>query len=621
MDKIKYSFLPSILTRQAEAEDAMLAEFESGNFTIENPLVKYNPYIINPLAAVVLFKTEKEVAVTVTVRGKEKHGDIKHTFPKATTHILPVLGLYADYNNTVDIQLYRGYKKTIQIQTEPLGSDVPKLVRMETTPGYLEDQLIIVSPALTQLASGFDYQGDIRWYLNIPTVFDIKRLKNGNISIGSHRLLQMPYYMSGLYEMSMVGKIYKEYAIPGGYHHDQFEMEDGNLLVLTEDLRSETVEDMLVLIDRNTGDILKTWDYKKFLEPGVAPSGSWSAHDWFHNNAVWYDKNTNSLTLSGRHIDAMVNIDYDSGELNWIIGDPTGWPEKYQKYFFKPVGDGEFGWQYEQHACVITPDGDVMCFDNGHWRSKVKKDYILNKDNYSRGVRYKINTDDMTIEQVWQFGKERGQHFFSQYICNVEYYEEGHYMVHSGGIQYYKGEASEQFAALMQDDPDVSTRSITVEVLDDQVMLELEVEGNFYRAEKLRLYHDQANLLMGHGEYLGQMGVTKEFDTDIPMDSCGLLVPERYESEIIEEDDRFTYKAIFEKGQLVMLMLEQGEEKHRYYISTAARQFEALCCGTFITKDARAVTLSVNKAGLSGDYDVRLIVDDEKFETGIKIHC
>lgn len=149
-------------------------------------------------------------------------------------------------------------------------------------------------------------------------------------------------------------------------------------------------------------------------------------------------------------------------------------------------------------------------------------------------------------------------------------------MVHSGGIQYYKGEASEQFAALMQDDPDVSTRSITVEVLDDQVMLELEVEGNFYRAEKLRLYHDQTNLLMGHGEYLGQMGVTKEFDTDIPMESSGLLIPERYESEIIEEDDRFTYKAIFEKGQLVMLMLEQGEEKHRYYISTAARQFEAL---------------------------------------------
>lgn len=325
MNNVKYSFLPSILTRQAESEDAMLAEFHAGTYTIENPLVKYNPYLINPLAAVVLFTTEDEVAVTVTVRGKDRHGDIMHTFPKAKEHILPVLGLYADYDNTVEIELYRGYTKTITIKTDALGDDVPKLVHMKTTPGYMEDQLIIISPALTQLATGFDYNGDIRWYLNIPTVFDIKRLKNGNISIGSHRLLQMPYYMSGIYEMSLVGKIYKEFAIPGGYHHDQWEMEDGNMLVLSEDLRSETVEDMLVLVDRNTGDILKTWDFKNFLTPGCSKSGSWSAHDWFHNNAVWYDKNTNSLTLSGRHIDAMVNIDYDTGKLNWIIGDPETW--------------------------------------------------------------------------------------------------------------------------------------------------------------------------------------------------------------------------------------------------------------------------------------------------------
>ena len=98
---------------------------------------------------------------------------------------------------------------------------------------------------------------------------------------------------------------------------------------------------MCVLLDRNTGELLQTWDQKGFLDPNtVGHSGSWSAHDWFHNNAVWYDKNTNSLTFSERHIDSMVNIDYETGKLNWIIGDPTGWPKEMQKYFFKPVG----GW-------------------------------------------------------------------------------------------------------------------------------------------------------------------------------------------------------------------------------------------------------------------------------------
>jgi arylsulfate sulfotransferase len=297
------------------------------------------------------------------------------------------------------------------------------------------------------------------------------------------------------------------------------------------------------------------------------------------------------------------------------------WPEEYQKYFFKPVGDGEFDWQYEQHANVILPDGDVMCFDNGHFRSKNPANRILNKDNFSRGVRYKINTDKMEIEQVWQYGKERGQEFYSQYICNVEFYKEGHYMVHSGGIQYYGEDASEQFAALMQDDPMVRTRSITVELLDDKKMLELEVEGNFYRAEKLHLYHDQDNLPLGEGVELGEMGRTKEFDTMIEMDSCGEELSHIYEASIEEESDRFTFKATFESGQLVMMTLEQGEEIHSYFISTAKSPFAALCCGTFIEKDARKVKCSVNKAGLSGTYDVRMIVDDKKYETGIKIEC
>ena len=60
MSEVKYTYIEHWIPKQAEAEKAMLAEFEAGNYTLENPLVKYNPYFINPLAAVVLFKTEKE---------------------------------------------------------------------------------------------------------------------------------------------------------------------------------------------------------------------------------------------------------------------------------------------------------------------------------------------------------------------------------------------------------------------------------------------------------------------------------------------------------------------------------------------------------------------------------
>ena len=620
-ERIPYSYCESLVEKQTKAEQAMLDEFAAGSYTLEQPLVKLNPYLINPLSAVVMFRTETETAVTVTVYGKETKGNIIHTFPKTKEHILPILGLYADCENRVELRLYGGRACEITISTEPLDGKEPKLISMKTEPEYTSKELIFVTPSLNALATGFDYRGDIRWHLTVPVVFDLKRLKNGNFLIGTERVLRMPYYMSGLYEMTMVGKIVKEYSIPGGYHHDQWEMEDGNLLVLTEDPSYETVEDVIVLLERNTGEILKTWDLKECLVPGEGPSGGYTDKDWFHNNALWYDKNTHSITLSGRHTDSIINIDYETGKLNWILGDPETWPEEKQQYFFIPQGAGDFDWPYEQHACLVTPNGGIMCFDNGHYRSKIREKFLLNRDSFSRGVLYRIDREAMTIEQLWQYGKERGEEFFSSYIGNVEWYDEGHYLVHSGGIQYYGEHASEKPAALLQDDPNVRAESITVEVLHGKTIMELKIEGNFYRAEKLTLYHEQENLPLGKGVRVGEMGVTPEFDTLIPMETCGELLPYRYEAELIEEEDRFTFKAIFEGGQLVMLMLEQGEEEHGYFISTSKNKFTALCCGTFIEKDPRNITLSVNKKGLSGNYHVRVIVDDKKYDTGICICC
>ena len=616
-----YSFEEHMIKKQARAEEAMLKELRSGAYTIDNPLVSYNLYLINPLSAVISFYTEEETAVTVTVFGKAKEGNITHTFPRAKEHVLPVVGLYSGFVNRVEVREYRGKVHTVEIEVPDVFEGNSPVESMDTTPEYLQDDCIFLSPSGAELAVAVDYAGDIRWCLNIKCVFDMKRLKNGHILMGTDRLVQMPYYMSGMYETSACGKIYHEYRLPGGSHHDAFEMPDGSLLCLTEDLTSGTVEDMCVLIDRETGDILKTWDYKNFLEPGLGKSGSWSEKDWFHNNAVWYDEKSRSLTFSGRHMDSIVNIDFETGKLNWILSDPEGWPQEWvDRYFFKPVGT-DFEWQYEQHACLITPDGDVMCFDNHHWGSKIKENYRAAKNNYSRGVRYRINTKDMTIEQIWQYGKDRGARFFSPYICNVEYYNEGHYMVHSGGSAYNKdGEISESLGALEQN-MGGTLFATTVELCDDRKMLELHTKGNYYRAEKMKLYADQGNLELGEGSVLGEMGITKEFDTDIPAPVSSKLIPDRYEARIEDEDDRFTFHAKFEKGQLVMLMLEQGEEKHRYYISTTAVSHKAMCCGTFLESDERVTKTNVNKAGMKGTYEVFVVIDDTKYPCGVSIEC
>ncbi|MFW5489734.1 MAG: aryl-sulfate sulfotransferase [Desulfovibrio sp.] len=621
--KMQYERIDHLVTQQNEHEAAFMADFSKGEYTLEKPLVVVNPYLINPLAALVLFRTEKPVSATVTVHGKTSVANISKTFGPATEHILPVLGLYKECGNLVDVELDNGEKVTLTVTTGALPELTREVTNIVTTPEYMDGNMMFVSAAGKSLPAGYDYNGDCRWTLAENFVFDMKRISNGNLLVGSYRYSRVPYHTAGICEIAMTGKIIKEYRLPGNYHHDQFEMEDGNLLVLTQDFHRDTVEDMLVLIDRENGEILRTWDISALLPHEEGKSGSWSDRDWFHCNAVWYDKPTNSLSLSGRHQDIIINIDYESGELNWMLGDPEGWPEELvKKYFFTPVGDVEnFDWQYEQHACLITPTGDVMCFDNGHWRAKKKENYRKNRDNFSRGVRYRIDTDKMEIEQVWQYGKERGQHFYSPYICNVEYYDEGHYLVHSGGIGYVDGMASELLlpAFLDPEDPTHEQRSITVEVKDDVVMYEMHLPSQFYRAEKLPLYHDGDNLCLGQGKIVGSLDVTPEFDTVAEAEETQEAPSAWNQVKIVEEEDRFTFFGRFEKGNLLMLCLENEKEAHNYYISTTARPALAMCVGSFMEADDRRVSMNISKLGFTGTFAVKMILNEKKYNLGVTI--
>ncbi|WP_088186734.1 aryl-sulfate sulfotransferase [Desulfosporosinus sp. FKA] len=629
MNMVKYERIPHIITRQNELEKAFLDKFETGNYTLDNPLIVLNPYEIAPLTAMILFNTPVACETTIVVKGKKHPGDIRHTFPCTTKHILPVFGLYADYENSVDIILSNSERNTIQIKTDPLPSDVAVATSIKTTPEYMGNNMMLLTTAMRSKPAGYDYAGDIRWYSNTNFNFDLKRMPNGHLLVGTERLVKMPYFTSGLYEMSFSGKIYKEYVLPSGYHHDQFVMEDGNILVLTFDFYSGTVEDTCVLLDHKTGEILKKWDFKTILPQDVAGSGSQDEHDWFHNNAVWYDKKTNTLTLSGRHQDAIINLDYETGNLNWIIGDPEGWPQDMvDNYFFTPVGDGDFDWQYEQHACVVLPDGDIMVFDNGHFRSKNKENYRANKDNFSRGVRYRIDTDKMTIEQIWQYGKERGADFFSPYICNVEYYNEGHYMVHSGGIGYENGVTSEGILAVRKarlpefKDNVYTFNSITCELVNDELVYELQVPANCYRAEKLPLYYANEIAELGEGQKLGQFIKTQTTRMKIKANETGEFVPDHYEAKIIEEEDRFNFNGIFESGDLAQILLvHESGDTLRYPINTVAQDFKAMCVGTFQKADPRNVDTFINKTGLSGKYQVKLIADERVYETGVTIQA
>ena len=356
-----------ILAIQKQAEEGY---FANTDYTIDNPNVILNPYGNSPLSAIIVFQTNDLTTATVTIKGKDGASDIVHTFTPSKVHILPIYGLYAGYENKVIIEV-SGKSKEVIIKTDDLPSDFAKVEDVKSSD---TSEFYFTTPEDTGYTAAYDCNGEVRWYIVGDYKWDIQRLSNGHILMSSDKMI-LDNYSVGLMEMDLLGKVYFEYVIPGGYHHNVFELNNGNLLTISNNLDGDTIEDYIVEIDRNTGNIIKKIDLSSILKNN-------KKGNWFKATSLVYDVNTNSITISGYNSDMIVNIDYSSLNINWVIGEKI--PDNLKDYSLKA-------------------DGDV------HYPSKPLSINLLSDNqfifvNYSDGKRrldtYKVDYSNRTFKEV-----------------------------------------------------------------------------------------------------------------------------------------------------------------------------------------------------------------------------
>ena len=165
---------------------------------------------------------------------------------------------------------------------------------------------------------------------------------------------------------------------------------------------------------------------------GVGPGRNWA-----HVNSVDYDPTDDSIIISSRHQSACIKIGRDK-KVKWILGSPEGWKGDFAKKVLKPVDkngkpitcegstcEGDFDWSWTQHTgWRIDSKSDknifyLSVFDNGDARGMEQP--ALPEMKYSRAVVYKIDQKKMTVEQVWEYGKERGHDWYSPVTSLTRY--------------------------------------------------------------------------------------------------------------------------------------------------------------------------------------------------------
>ena len=174
--------------------------------------------------------------------------------------------------------------------------------------------------------------------------------------------------------------------------------------------------------------------------------GSGAGRNWAHVNSVEYDPNDDSIIISSRHQSAIIKIGRDK-QVKWILGAHKGWKDSFKKYLLKPVDaqgkaiecedemskcpgyanpNGGFDWSWTQHTAYYVAQKSkpgkivVSAFDNGDGRGMEQPAFASEK--YSRAVEYRIDEKKMTVEQIWEFGKERGHDWYSP-VTSITYYD------------------------------------------------------------------------------------------------------------------------------------------------------------------------------------------------------
>src|SRR5207248_2581898 len=188
-----------------------------------------------------------------------------------------------------------------------------------------------------------------------------------------------------------------------GFHHNIDPGREGMILEVDTAQYTESVN---LEVDA-AGKVLRTWNLAQIISAAMAAGGDNPSTfvypaptDWFHNNACAYRKSDDSLIVSSRE-NFVIAIDYDSGNIKWILGDPT--KHWYQfpslRHFALTLAPGTLP-PIGQHA-VSMPGDQLLLFDDGLGSVFQQPPGVTR--TYSAPRKYQIDLGAFTATETWHY--------------------------------------------------------------------------------------------------------------------------------------------------------------------------------------------------------------------------
>ena len=343
---------------------------------------------------------------------------------------LPVYGLYAGYTNSVTLRF--GFADgsaqvlTTSITTTPYSDPTG----IYTSPTILKQRAVGASLGFNffYIKSGIaspivlDTDGEIRWAVPGVATAGSSALQDDEFVIGNAANPTVQRVrLDGTIEQDALGL-----SSVANFHHNIDFGKTGLLAEINTVSAGGLVNEESNVIEMNAeGTVFNHWDLAAIISAYMASMGDdpsafvRSGADWFHNNATAYDPSDDSILVSSRE-NFVIKLDYQTGAIIWILGDPTKYWYTFASLRAKALTLAPGGlYPIGQHAISITSSGHLLLFNDGYASVSQPAGAPTGENrSYSAVSAYSIDAGTMSATNIWNF--DNGQSVYSP-VCSSAY--------------------------------------------------------------------------------------------------------------------------------------------------------------------------------------------------------
>lgn len=453
-------------------------------YTFNNAYTELNPYGISPLSGIIIFNTNTEEEVLVYIN------DVFFTKMEETKeHIIPVYGLYENYNNKVTLKM-EDEVVDYYFLTEASNLDYTLDVKKASKELTVNDIYFTIASYKTHL-TGWDKDSKLRFYLTVDNSMDVEWLDNGHFLIGVTQGANREQYI-GFVEMDYLGKIYNYYTLKNGYSFEFQILKDGNYLVAGGDVPVYFKHQMITTLDKENGNVLDSidiYDIVKNIDPTFNETYLGPAAI---RNGFYLNEDTNELAVSFRDINTIWCFDYKEKKLLYVLTDPnsTLFTNDVWKNYLIKVDTNRY--PLAQHSPQLIGN-KLLYFNNGYDRFNIKNNgysdnTLDNLNNYTDVVLLDIDKDKLTAKTVWKY--DGNKKYFSIKYGYSRMFEDNHKLMNFGYIlkDNYRNK-SNKIADSEKNPDNIYTKILELDEKDNVYFEAISEEGK-YRTFKNVLYKD-----------------------------------------------------------------------------------------------------------------------------------